>query len=114
MPFSPYLLLAGLFYLSRGLFMNATGPTESALAMETVDDEERTTMEALRQSGSSIFSAIGFIVGGFYFNQEKFIEPFAIASVLYLISIMIFWLHFKGEGPLHLKSKQSLEPVLGK
>jgi MFS family permease len=114
MPFSPYLFLAGFFYLSRGLFMNATGPTESALAMETVDDEERTTMEALRQSGSSIFSAIGFIIGGFYFNQERFLQPFAIASILYLISIFIFWMHFKGEGPVHLHSQQTIEPIVGR
>jgi MFS family permease len=113
MPFSPYLFLAGFFYLSRGLFMNATGPTESALAMETVDDEERTTMEALRQSGGSIFAAIGFIVGGFYFNQEKFMEPFLLASILYVISILIFWLHFKGEGPVHLRSNQVASPIVG-
>lgn len=113
MPFAPFLFLAGFFYLSRGLFMNATGPTESALAMETVDDEERTTMEALRQSGGSIFSAIGFLVGGFYFDQQKFLEPFMLASLLYLISILIFWLHFKGEGPVNLKSSQTGTPTIG-
>ncbi|OLS19329.1 MAG: hypothetical protein HeimC2_41650 [Candidatus Heimdallarchaeota archaeon LC_2] len=113
-PFSSWLFFAGFFYLSRGLFMNSTGPTESALAMETVDDEERTTMEALRQAGASIFSAIGFLIGGFYFNQEKFVEPFVIASVLYLIAIFVFWQHFRNHDQLVLQSDYSIEPIVGK
>ena len=81
--------------------------------METVDDEERTTMEALRQAGASIFSAIGFLIGGFYFNQEKFIEPFAIASVLYLIAIFVFWQHFRNHDQLVIQSEYRAEPIIG-
>jgi MFS family permease len=105
LPFAPMLslsspifssiFLGGFFYLIRAFAHNATAPTEDALAMEVVDDAERTTMEALRESGASFFSAIGFFVGGYMMSINDFITPFILASILYLVAVIIFWLYFR-------------------
>jgi MFS family permease len=102
LPLAPVLLLAGIFYLFRVVLMVGTFPAESALAMETVTDDERTTMEALRIGGSSIFSAIGFIVGGYYMGIEDFVTPFLIAAIMYFISTFAFWWYFKNGNDLKL------------
>ncbi|MHA2250413.1 MAG: MFS transporter [Candidatus Kariarchaeaceae archaeon] len=102
LPFAPILIFAGLFYLLRVTLMVGTYPAESALAMETVTDEERTTMEALRMGGSSIFSALGFIVGGYYMGIEDFVTPFIAAAVLYFIATLVFWLYFRNDNDVRL------------
>ncbi len=75
--------------------MNATGPTESALAMEVVTDDERTTMEALRIAAASIFSALGYFLGGYFLARDDFVTPFLVASILYLVATLVFWSYFR-------------------
>lgn len=105
LPLSPILWVAGLFYLLRISFMVGTFPTESALAMETVNDAERTTMEALRMAGSSIFSALGFLAGGYFIGTEQYATPFFIAAVLYFIATTAFFIYFKGGNDVKLALK---------
>lgn len=95
LPLSNILLIAGVFYLLRIVFMVGTFPTESALAMETVNDDERTTMEAIRLAGSSIFAALGFLIGGYYIQIGDFQTPFFISAILYFIATGVFWMYFK-------------------
>jgi len=95
LPLSPVLWLAGIFYVLRIALMVGSFPTESALAMEVVNDAERTTMEAIRLGGSSIFSALGFLLGGYYMDRLDFTTPFFIASLLYLVATTVFWFYFK-------------------
>ncbi|MHA2090152.1 MAG: MFS transporter [Candidatus Kariarchaeaceae archaeon] len=102
LPLAPILLVAGIFYLLRVVLMVGTYPAESALAMETVTDEERTTMEALRMGGSSIFSAIGFLVGGYYMSIDNFVMPFILASVFYFVATFTFWWYFRDGNDLRL------------
>jgi MFS family permease len=96
-PLTSILVIGGVLYLFRALFFIATQPTEAALAMETVNDAERTTLEALRMGGSSIFSAIGYFWGGFLLGSGNFILPFFVAGGLYLLSVLIFWAYFRNE-----------------
>lgn len=95
LPLSPVLWLAGIFYVLRIALMVGSFPTESALAMEVVNDAERTTMEGIRLGGSSIFSALGFLLGGYYMDRLDFTTPFFIASLLYLVATTVFWFYFK-------------------
>ena len=95
LPISPLLLVAGVFYVLRIALMAGSFPTESALAMETVNDAERTTMEALRMGGSSIFSAIGFLAGGYFMAIRDFITPFLFAGALYFVATTLFWIYFR-------------------
>jgi MFS family permease len=107
------IVLGGMFYLIRGFSHNATAPTEDALAMEVVDDAERTTMEALREAGASFFSAIGFFFGGFMMSINDFVTPFILASVLYLVAVFIFWAYFKNNRSLlSEKVEESKEPIV--
>jgi len=110
-PISPVLGLAGVFYLFRALFFNSTQPTESALAMEAVNDAERTTLEALRMGGSSIFSAVGYFIGGYLMGLGNYILPFFLAGGLYLLSVLIFWAYFRNEENLKQKELQVAEPI---
>ncbi|RMG28162.1 MAG: MFS transporter [Methanobacteriota archaeon] len=109
LPMSPLLLVAGIFYVLRIALMAGSFPTESALAMETVNDAERTTMEALRMGGSSVFSAIGFLAGGYFMAVRDFITPFVIAGGLYFVATTIFWFYFR--NGTSIESHQS--PVVG-
>lgn len=89
------VFLAGLFYILRDFLTNATGPTESALAMEIITDQERTTMESLRIAGGNIFSGIGFLIGGYFMSVSDFVSPFILASILYMFAIFVFWYYFR-------------------
>ncbi|MFW9853853.1 MAG: MFS transporter [Candidatus Thorarchaeota archaeon] len=95
LPFAPGLLVAAGFYLLRGFFMNATTPTESALAMEVVNDSERVTMEALRVAGMNIFTAVGFLLGSYMMDIGDFYSPFILATVFYLAAVLVFWAYFR-------------------
>ncbi len=95
LPLAPLLFIAGIFYLLRVTLMVGTFPTESALSMEMVNDEERVTMEAIRQGGSALFSAVGFLLGSYYMSLFDFTTPFLIAAVLYFIATTVFWMYFK-------------------
>ncbi|MFW9780632.1 MAG: MFS transporter [Candidatus Heimdallarchaeota archaeon] len=95
LPFAPGLLIAAGFYLLRGFFMNATTPTESALAMEVVNDSERVTMEALRVAGMNIFTAVGFLLGSYMMDIGDFYSPFILASAFYLVAVLVFWAYFR-------------------
>lgn len=100
LPLSPTFWLAGIFYILRIALMVGSFPTESALAMENVNDAERTTMEAIRLGGSSIFSALGFFAGGYLLSTSDFLHPFVIAALLYFVATTVFWLYFKQPRPL--------------
>jgi MFS family permease len=95
LPFAPGLLVAAVFYLFRGFFMNATSPTESALAMEVVNDSERVTMEAMRIAGMNIFTAVGFLLGSYLMDIGDFYTPFILATGFYLIAVVVFWAYFR-------------------
>ena len=97
LPLAPLLFLAAVFYVLRITLMAGSFPTESALAMEVVNDEERTTLEAMRMGGSSVFSAFGFLAGGYFLSINDFFTPFAIAGALYMLATTIFWLYFRKE-----------------
>jgi hypothetical protein len=59
-------------------------------------------MEALRMGGSSIFSAIGFLVGGYYMSIDNFVMPFILASVFYFVATFTFWWYFRDGNDLRL------------
>jgi len=109
LPYSPSLFIAGVYYLFRSMFFNSTQPTESALAMETVNDAERTSMEAFRMAASSIFSAIGYLVGGYFMGIADFTTPFLLAGTAYFLASLIFWLYFRDESSLTLPQEQPVE-----
>jgi predicted MFS family arabinose efflux permease len=113
LPLAPILLVAGLFYLFRVVLMVGTFPAESALAMETVTDEERTTLEALRMGGSSIFSAVGFLVGGYYMSIDDFVTPFLLAAVFYFVATFTFWWYFRDGNDLRLANLVKTQSSLG-
>jgi predicted MFS family arabinose efflux permease len=112
LPLAPILLVAGLFYLLRVVLMVGTYPAESALAMQTVTDEERTTMEALRMGGSSIFSAVGFLVGGYYMSIDDFVTPFLLAAVFYFIATFTFWWYFRDGNDLRLADRVKNQSII--
>ena len=112
LPLLTPVVLGGLFYLIRAFSHNATAPTEDALAMEVVDDSERTTMEALREAGASFFSAIGFFVGGYMMSVNDFVSPCILASSLYLFAVTIFWLYFRKSRTVVFKASESQEPTI--
>ena len=107
-PLTNILFLGAIFYLFRALFFNSTQPTEAALAMETVNDAERTTLEALRMGGASIFSAIGYFWGGYLLGSGNFILPFFVAGGLYILSVLIFWIYFKNDEHLVLNEEPAV------
>ncbi|OLS27056.1 MAG: hypothetical protein HeimC3_05230 [Candidatus Heimdallarchaeota archaeon LC_3] len=103
MPILAPIYFGAIFYLIRAFSHNATAPTEDALAMEVVDDSERTTMEALREAGASIFSALGFFIGGYMMSINDFVTPFVLAAIFYSLAVFIFWSYFKNNKSLVLK-----------
>ena len=77
------------FFMRNGL-MNMASPLLQNLAMELVDEENRTNMSSLSSLSSNISRAVGISIGGLLMENISYNAPYYITIVVYLVSIMLF------------------------
>lgn len=94
-PLSPDYASASIVYSVRALLMNMATPLQQSLIMGLVAKEERGAVSGLSGALWRLPNALSTFVGAWLMGIGRLAEPFFIASLLYLVSIVLFWHYFR-------------------
>jgi len=94
-PFSPNYALAGFVYSMRALLMNMASPLSQSMIMGLVAEDERGAVSGISGALWRLPNALSTGIGGWLMGIGLLAEPFFIASLLYVISIILFWYYFR-------------------
>ena len=91
---SPILSIAVVGFVGRALFMNIAWPVMDVFYMEGLNKEERSTAMGIINTGDSLSRAVGLNIGGWLLGAGYLRLPFALATILYAVSIALFYYFF--------------------
>ncbi|MCW4008168.1 MAG: MFS transporter [Candidatus Bathyarchaeota archaeon] len=94
-PFSPNYALAGFVYGIRALLMNMASPLSQSMIMGLVAEDERGAVSGISGALWRLPNALSTFVGAWLMGIGLLAEPFLIASLLYVASIVLFWYYFR-------------------
>lgn len=94
-PFAPNYALAGFVYSMRALLMNMASPLSQSMIMGLVAEDERGAVSGISGAIWRLPNALSTFIGAWLMGIGLLVEPFLIATLLYIISIMLFWLYFR-------------------
>jgi len=94
-PLSPTFEIAGGIYILRTFMMNVASPLGTSLIMGLVDRDERGAAAGISAALSRLPNSLSTVVGSAMMNAGMLELPFYIASVLYSVSICMFWIFFR-------------------
>jgi len=93
---SPILAIGALGFIGRALFINIAWPVMDVFYMEGLDKAERSTAMGIINTGDSLSRAAGLNIAGWLLGAGLLRVPYALAAVLYTISIVLFYYFFNG------------------
>lgn len=94
-PLSPTFAASASFYVVRVLLMNLSNPLTQSLIMGLVSPDERGMASGITASFWKLPNSLSTTVGLTLIGAGLVAYPFYIATVLYVIGISLFWLHFR-------------------
>ena len=94
-PIAPTFALAGVIYIVRTFTMNIAGPLGTSLIMGLVDKDERGAASGINTAITRLPNSISTVIGSAMMREGMLALPFYIASVLYSVSICLFWSFFR-------------------
>jgi MFS family permease len=94
-PFSPSYALAGVVYSMRALLMNMANPLSQSMIMGLVPEDERGTASGISGALWRLPNALSTWIGAWMMGIGLLMEPFFMAGLFYIISIVLFWYFFK-------------------
>ena len=94
-PLSPSFPIAGGVYIVRSFLMNIASPLSTSLIMGLVEPGERGAASGLSAAIWRFPNSLGAGIGGALLGAGFLSLPFYIASVLYIASIILFWILFR-------------------
>ncbi|MCW4053997.1 MAG: MFS transporter [Candidatus Bathyarchaeota archaeon] len=95
-PFSPNYALAGFLYSMRALLMNMASPLSQSMIMGLVAEDERGAASGISGALWRLPNALSTFIGAWLMGIGLLAEPFLIAGVFYILSIILFWIYFRG------------------
>jgi MFS family permease len=94
-PLSPNFALAGFVYSLRALLMNMASPLSQSMIMGLVAEDERGAASGISGALWRLPNALSTWIGAWLMGIGLLAEPFFIASLFYIVSIMLFWVYFR-------------------
>jgi MFS family permease len=94
-PLSSSYLIASSVYCVRAFLMNMASPLSQSLIMGTVDEDERGMASGVNAALWRLPNALSTFIGAFLMSMGLLALPFFLASILYSISIALFWFYFR-------------------
>jgi MFS family permease len=94
-PFSPSYALAGFVYSTRALLMNMASPLSQSMIMGLVPEDERGTASGISGALWRLPNALSTWIGAWLMGIGLLVEPFLMAGLFYIVSIMLFWYFFR-------------------
>jgi MFS family permease len=91
---SPILATGALGFIGRALFINIAWPVMDVFYMEGLDKAERSTAMGIINTGDSLSRALGLNIAGWLLGAGLLRVPYALAAILYTISIALFYYFF--------------------
>lgn len=92
--FSPFVWLAAVGYLLRGMLMNMAVPLYNAFCMENVEENEQGVVNSLISNSWTAGWAIGPFLSGLIQIRYGFQPLFLTTASIYCLSILSTWLFF--------------------
>lgn len=99
--FSPWLGIAILGYLVRGALMNMAAPMYDSFSMDQVSEKEQATFYSLMVMTFQAGWAIGPFLSTLLQQRFDFSVIFIISIACYTLSIIAFWVYFRGKADVH-------------
>jgi len=106
-PLSPEYLTASAVYTIRTFLMNMAGPLQSSMLMGLVSADERGAASGISGALWRLPNSLSTTVGAWLMGIGLLAMPFYLATVLYIISITLFWLFFRTTKMPEEKTPQS-------
>ena len=94
-PLSGSYIIANSVYCVRAFLMNMASPLSQSLIMGVVDEDERGMASGVNAALWRLPNALSTFIGAYLMSIGLLSLPFFIASILYSISIAIFWFYFR-------------------
>jgi len=94
-PFSSNYAVAGFVYSIRALLMNMASPLSQSMIMGLVAEDERGAVSGISGALWRLPNALSTFIGAWLMGIGLLAEPFFIASLLYIVSILLFWVYFR-------------------
>lgn len=95
--FSYLLPLAVLAFLLRGALMNMSQPISTNFSMEKVSEKEQPLTNSLTSLAWTLSWGISASFGGKLIQSSGYVLPLLIATVLYIISSILYFYFFSGK-----------------
>ena len=94
-PLSSSYIIASSIYCVRAFLMNMASPLSQSLIMGLVDEDERGMASGVNAALWRLPNALSTFIGAFLMSIGLLALPFFLASILYSISIVLFWFYFR-------------------
>ena len=94
-PLSSSYIIASSIYCVRAFLMNMASPLSQSLIMGLVDEDERGMASGVNAALWRLPNALSTFIGAFLMSIGLLALPFFLASILYSISIALFWFYFR-------------------
>ena len=94
-PLSASYIIASSVYCVRAFLMNMASPLSQSLIMGLVDEDERGMASGVNAALWRLPNALSTFIGAFLMSIGFLALPFFLATILYSISIAIFWFYFR-------------------
>ncbi len=94
-PLSPSYAIATSVYTTRAFLMNMASPLSQSMIMGLVDEDERGMASGVNTALWRLPSALSSYVGAYLISVGLLAAPFFVASVMYSLSIGLFWVFFR-------------------
>lgn len=94
-PLSPSFFLASAIYSVRAFLMNMSSPLEQSMIMGLVSPDERGVASGISTALWRLPNALSSSIGAWMMGLGFLALPFFVGTVIYVISISMFWFFFK-------------------
>ena len=94
-PLSSSYLVASSVYTVRAFLMNMASPLSQSMIMGLVDENDRGMASGINTALWRLPNALSTFIGAYLMSIGLLAAPFFIASLLYSISIGLFWYFFR-------------------
>jgi MFS family permease len=94
-PLSPEFISASFVYTVRAFLMNMASPLQQSMIMGLVPEDERGAASGISAALWRLPNALSTPVGAWLMGIGLLAAPFFLASILYIISIALFWYYFR-------------------
>jgi MFS family permease len=95
MPLSPTALVAAPIYVVRAMLMNMSSPLADTFLMNMIAEDERATASSFNAVIWRLPNAASTVVGGAMLSGGDLSLPFYLCTLLYVISIGLFYMLFR-------------------